>query len=417
MLDIAFIRENSALVKEASQNKNVDVDIDKLLELDARRRQLQAEADGLRHQRNELAAKNEGGKPTQQQIEKGKELKDKLAGIEAELNAAEKGFDELMLQVPNLPSATTPIGRDESENMVLKTWGQPTEFEFTPKDHVELGVSLDLLDLETAAQASGARFYYLKNDAVLLESALTQWILHKLVSKGFTPVITPQLVREKMMQSTGFFPADKNEIYQVNSGDDDLYLIGTSEVPLAGLHMFGVLNKEDMPRRYVGLSTCFRREAGSYGKDTRGIFRVHQFNKLEMFSYTHPDDSWEEHDYLLGIEEEILQALELPYQVVNICSGDLGPSAAKKYDCEVWIPTHNAYRELTSCSNTTDYQARRGGIKYKDDQGSHFPHTLNGTAMASTRTLVAIIENYQTEDGGVRVPEVLKPYMNKEVIR
>lgn len=416
MLDIQFIRDNTAIVKEASKNKNVDVDIDRLLELDEQRRDLQTKVDNLRQQRNEVAAAAKGSRPTGEQISKGREVKDKLTAIETRLSGVNEKYQELMLAVPNPPSATTPLGKDEADNMVLKTWGKPTEFSFTPKDHVELGHLLDLLDLETAAQTSGSRFYYLKNDAVLLELALTQWVMGKLVNKGFTPVITPQLVRENMMKATGFFPAEKNEIYQVNTGEDDLYLIGTSEVPLAGLHMSKTLNKDELPRRYVGSSTCFRREAGSYGQDTRGIFRVHQFNKLEMFSYVHPDNSWEEHDYLLEIEEEILQALELPYQVVNISSGDLGPSAAKKYDCEVWIPTHNTYRELTSCSNTTDFQARRGGIKFKDEKGSHFAHTLNGTAMASTRTLIAILENYQTEDGKVRVPEVLRPYLGKEMI-
>ncbi len=417
MLDIQFIRNNAETVRDGVRKKRIDVDVDRLLELDEKRRQLQHEVDDMRSQRNQLSSTEGGGKPTQDQIDQVKQLKEQLTSKEAELDEVEAEYERLMLQVPNPPDPSVPEGADDGENQAIKHWGDVPDFDFTPKDHVQLGESLDLIDMETAAQTSGARFFYLKNDAVLLEFALTQWILGKLVQNGFSPIIPPQLVREQMMQATGFFPADANEIYHVNPDDDDLYLIGTSEVPLAGLHMFEPVNGDELPKRYAGFSSCFRREAGSYGKDTRGIMRVHQFDKLEMYSFTHPDDSWEEHEFLLSIEEEILQELKLPYRVVNICGGDLGPAAAKKYDCEAWIPTQGQYRELTSCSNTTDFQARRGGIKYTDENDqSHFTHTLNGTAMASTRTLIAIMENYQTEDGRIHIPEVLQLYVGAEII-
>lgn len=417
MLDIAFIRENPELIKETSRQRNTSVDIDKLLELDRTKRKLQAQAEDLRMQRNELAAKSKGTKPSKENVLAGKELKSKLSDLEPKLLEVTSEYMTELYKVPNINGPDVPIGDDEEGNEVVRTWGDIPEFDFEIKDHMQLGESLDLIDKEVAAKTSGSRFYYLKNEAVLLEFALVNWLLQKYVSKGFTPVTTPQLVKEEMMVATGFFPAEKNEIYNVNPEEDDLYLIGTSEVALAGLHMFDAPAAQDLPKRYIGFSTCFRREAGSYGRDTQGILRVHQFDKMEMFSFVHPDSSWDEHEFLLSLEEEILQELKIPYQVVNICTGDLGNPAAKKYDCEAWIPSQGAYRELTSCSNTTDYQARRGGIKYRTQSGSmEYLHTLNGTAMASTRTIIAILENYQTAQGTVVIPEVLRPYINKEEI-
>ncbi|MEX0919699.1 MAG: serine--tRNA ligase, partial [Candidatus Saccharimonadales bacterium] len=384
--------------------------------LDEQRRDLHRQVEDLRSQRNQLSSHN-SSKPTKEDIKLASDIKTKLAKLEPELKNVEDSYLELLLQVPNINDKSVPIADTEDGNEVISSWGEVTEFDFEPKNHLELGESLDLIDTKTASFTSGSRFYYLKNEAVLLEFALVQWLLGKYVDKGFIPVTTPQLVKEHMMVATGFFPAEENEIYHVNPEDDDLYLVGTSEVPLAGLHMKEPIMAADLPKRYVGFSTCFRREAGSYGKDTQGILRVHQFDKMEMYSFTHPDNSKEEHDFLLSLEEEILQELKLPYQVVNICSGDLGSPAAKKYDCEVWIPSQGKYRELTSCSNTTDYQSRRGGIKYRNQDGKlEHAHTLNGTAMASTRTIIAILENYQTKDGSVRVPEVLQPYINKKEI-
>lgn len=414
MIDLKDLRENKTKYEDGFKKKNADVNIDELLELDEKHRAKIVEVEEMRAKKNEVSKAIPELSPAERQIRiaEMKELGDKLEGAENELNTISEQLKELLALAPNPPHESVPEGASDEDNKPIRTEGQIPQFDFKPKDHIALGESLDILDLETGAKTSGARFYYLKNEAVLLEFALVQWLLGKYLSKGFTPVTVPMLVKENMMYATGFFPADRNEIYSVNPGEDDLFLVGTSEVALSGLHMFKPLAESDFPKRYIGFSSCFRREAGSYGKDTKGIIRVHQFDKMEMFSFCHPDKSWEEHDFLLSIEEEILTELELPYQVVNICGGDLGAPAAKKYDCEVWIPTQGKYRELTSCSNCTDYQARRGGIKFKNDQGTHLAHTLNGTAMASTRTLVAILENYQQSDGSVKIPEVLIPYMH-----
>lgn len=414
MLDIEFIRTNRERVESDTKAKGVNLNFDALLALDDARRNLIQEFDEKRRQINEHARmfKSPKGPTSPDNVDKGKALKTELSEVKSKLEKTQTELREVALKVPNILHQSVGRGEGESANQVVKTVGQKPEFDFEPKDHEELGKSLDLIDIDTGVHASGSRFYYLKNGAVLLEFALVNWLLEKYVSKGFTPATTPVLVREHMLEATGFFPADRNEIYHVNPNEDDLYLVGTSEVTLAGFHMQKPLDEENLPKRYVGFSTCFRREAGSYGKDVKGIFRVHQFDKVEMYSYAHPEKSWEEHEFLLSIEEEILQELGLHYQVINIGSGDLGAPAAKKYDCEVWIPSQSRYRELTSCSNTTDFQARRGGIKYRTSDGKlEYMHTLNGTAMASTRTLIAILENYQTKDGQVRVPEVLKSFM------
>ena len=416
MLDIEYIRNHPEEVKAGARKKRVDVNIDRLLEVDKQRRQHLRQRDELRQQRNTLAH-GSSGPPSQEAIEEGKQLKQQIADLDARLDQLEQEYQALMLEVPNPPHQDVPEGEDDSENLTVLEWGERPDFSFTPKDHVELGQQRDLLDLEAAAHTSGSRFYYLKNDAARLDMALSSWAMQKLTDKGFNPALPPQLVREHMMTATGFFPADRNEIYHVNPDEDDLYLIGTSEVSLAGLHMNDVLDAGTLPRRYAGYSSCYRREAGSYGKDTRGIIRVHQFNKVEMFVFADPEHSWEEHEWLLAIEEELLQELGLAYRVVNICGGDLGAPAAKKYDCEAWLPSQQRYLELTSCSNTTDFQARRGSIKYEGDDGDRdFAHTLNGTAVATTRTLVVIMEQYQTESGTIRVPDVLQPYLGKEEI-
>ena len=421
MIDLKKLRENRVEYEAGFKKKQASVDVDKVLSLDEKHRELIQETEKMRAEKNEVsrAIPKLADKEREAKIKEMKALGEKLEASEAELNKISVQLNGLASAIPNPAHPSVPEGKSDEDNKPIKTVGKIPEFDFEPKDHIELGEMLDLIDTETGAKTSGARFYYLKNEAVLLEFALIQWLLKLFTEEGFTPVTVPMLVKEEMMYATGFFPADKNEIYTVNpkSDDnpdgDDLYLVGTSEVPLAGLHMFKpIADIENLPKRYVGFSSCFRREAGSYGKDTKGILRVHQFDKMEMFSFCHPDKSWEEHDFLLSMEEKILSALKLPYQVVNICGGDLGAPAAKKFDCEVWIPTQGKYRELTSCSNCTDFQARRGGIKYKDDKGTHLLHTLNGTAMASTRTLIAILENYQQKDGSVRVPEVLQSFMN-----
>lgn len=414
MIDLKDLRENTEKYTKGFAKKRVDVDVAHVLKLDEMYRAELVRVEDMRAEKNAVSKVIPTLKDSERQakIEEMKRLGDKLAEGEERLNKLFVQLKEATDILPNIPHESVPEGQDENDNVVVRSHGDIPQFDFEPLDHIALGETLDIIDAETGAKVSGARFYYLKNEAVLLEFALVNWLLQKYVSKGFTPVTTPMLVKEDMMYATGFFPADKNEIYKVNPGEDDLYLIGTSEVTLAGLHMFEPVAADQLPRRYVGFSSCFRREAGSYGKDTKGILRVHQFDKLEMFSYCAPDKSWEEHDFLLSIEEEILQELGLPYQVINICGGDLGAPAAKKYDCEVWIPTQGKYRELTSCSNCTDYQARRGKIRMKTEKGTELVHTLNGTAMASTRTLIAILENYQQKDGSVKIPKVLQPFMN-----
>ncbi len=407
MLDLKFIVENAKEVQENADKKNFKVDVSKVVELDVKRRELLTKMEETR------AAQKKLGKD---QIDEAKKLKAEVQALEPEVEKVTKELMTLAAQIPNMLLFSTPAGKDASENVVVRKVGEPRKFDFTPLDHTELGKSLDILELEKAADMSGARFYYLKNEGALLEFALIQFVISKLVSKGFSPVIPPVLVKENAMYATGFFPADKNEIYSVNPGEDELFLVGTAEVPLTMLHANEVVNVADKPLRYCGFSTCFRREAGSYGKDTKGIIRVHQFDKVEMFSFCDPATSEKEHEFLVSIEEEIVQELGFAYQVVNICSGDLGAPAAKKYDIEAWIPTQECYREITSCSNCTTYQARRAGIKYPIVEGSNtgkkeFIHTLNGTACAMPRMIVSILENNQNPDGSVTIPDVLRPYM------
>ncbi len=419
MIDLKHLRLNQAWYEKAFAKKRATVDIPHVLKLDQEHRDLIVKVEEKRAEKNKVSKLIPTYKDAERQVKiaEMKELDLKLQEAEEHLNKLVAQLKEVVDAIPNPPHDSVPEGKTEADSVVVRTVGKIPTFDFKPKDHIELGEALDLIEVEAATKTSGARFYYLKNEAVILEFALVSWLFNKFAAKGFTPVTVPMLVKEQMMYATGFFPAERKEIYHVNPGEDDLFLVGTGEVPLAGLHMFETLPVEQMPKRYIGYSSCFRREAGSYGKDTKGILRVHQFEKMEMFSFCHPDKSWEEHDYLLSCEEEILTELGLPYHVLNICGGDLGNPAAKKYDCEVWIPSQEKYRELTSSSNCTDYQARRGNIRYKDDNGTHFAHTLNGTAMASTRTLIAILENYQQKDGSVKVPEVLQKYAGFKVIK
>jgi seryl-tRNA synthetase len=337
-----------------------------------------------------------------------RELAAEIKGLEEELAGVDERIEAVLPTLPNLPDPSAPDGMSEDDAELVREVGEPPQFDFEPRDHLDLGLSLDMIDMESAARASGSRFAYLKRELALLEFALVQFALQKLVSKRFVPVVPPVLVREEALFWTGFLPTDRAQIYEI--AGDDLFLVGTSEVTLAALHVDEILKESDLPLRYAGFSTCFRREAGAAGKDTRGIFRVHQFDKVEMFEFVHPDSSAEEHDLLLSIEEEILQELGLPYRVVNVAAGDLGASAAKKYDCEAWMPGQGRYREVTSCSNTTDYQARRLRARFRSaDGGAPQPvHTLNGTAVAVGRMLIAIMENFQRADGSVAVPETLQ---------
>lgn len=414
MLDLKFIVENPEKVKEGAKRKNVKTDIDKIVELYEIRKEKLQKIELLRAKQNEVSkqipkAENENKAELLKEMSA---VKEEIKNLEPAIEELEKELDILVLTVPNTPLDSVPDGKSEEDNKPIRTHGEKPKFDFEPRDHIELGKMLDIIDIERGVRTSGARFYYLKNEAALIEFALIQHIIHKLNSKGFSPVIPPVLVKEEAMYATGFFPADRNEIYNVNPEDDNLFLAGTSEVPLTMLHATETLENEKLPIRYCGFSTCFRREAGSYGKDTAGIIRVHQFDKIEMFSFCHPDKSEEEHALILAAEEEIMQELGFHYQVVNICAGDLGAPAAKKYDIEVWIPTQEKFRELTSCSNCTDFQSRRSKIKYNTKNGGkEYIHTLNGTAVAIGRTLVAILENNQNEDGSVNIPEILQPYL------
>jgi len=417
MYDVKFIIEDPEKIKAGAVKKNVKVDIDKIVELYEKRNESLQKVEALRAQQNEVSKKISQSENKTALIEKMSKVKENIKSLEPEIEELENQINTLASTVPNPTLDSVPDGKDEEDNKVIKTYGEKPEFNFEPKDHIELGKTLDIIDIERGVRTSGTRFYYLKGDAALLEFALVQHVIQKLTSKGFTPVITPVLVKEEAMYATGFFPADKNEVYSVNPTTpdnpegDDLFLVGTSEVPLTMLHYTEILENKKLPIRYAGFSTCFRREAGSYGKDTAGIIRVHQFNKIEMYSFCHPDKSEEEHKLILETEEEIMQDLGFHYQVINICGGDLGTPAAKKYDIEVWIPTQGKFRELTSCSNCTNFQARRSKIRFKNDKTKDYVHTLNGTACAVGRTLVAIIENNQNEDGSITIPEVLRPFM------
>ncbi len=414
MLDLKSIRENPELFKKRLRKKQVDpVHVDNLITLDKEKNALTKDIEDLKAKRNKAseAMPKVSGEEKEKLLGEMRYVKQQLQELEPKIKKIEEEIGRLLPMLPNPPLDSVPHGKDDSENKPIKTWGEMPKFSFEPRDHEEIGRLTDCIDIESAAQMSGSRFYYLKNDAVCLEFALAQFVLKKLIKKGFTPVIPPVLVKEHAMFATGFFPADRNEIYHVNPSDDNLFLVGTAEVPLCMLYADKIIPASLLPKRFVGFSTCFRREAGSYGKDTHGILRVHQFDKLEMFSFCHPDKSEEEHEFLRGIEEEIMQDLGFHYQVLDICGGDLGAPAAKKYDIEAWIPSQKKFRELTSCSNCTDFQARRANIRFKDGKNNSMVHTLNGTALAMARTLIAIMENYQNKDGTFDVPECLKQYM------
>jgi seryl-tRNA synthetase len=402
MIDLAAARAEPEAFRTALVRKGGEELFDKLLEEDARWRAATTRREELRAEQKRL------GKPSSpEEIERARSLKTELQQADDELAAAEVVRQDLWDRVPNPPAVSAPDGWDEEDAEVLREVGGRTELDFEPRDHLDIGTALGWFDQERGARLSGSRFVYRMGDAALLELALYRFALDRVVAKGFTPVLPPVLVREPAMYGTGFLPTDDVNIYYVER--DELYLTGTSEVALAGLHMDEILEADDLPLRYAGYSTCFRREAGAAGKDTRGIFRVHQFDKVEMFSFTRAGDSRDEHEYLLSVEEELVQELEIPYRVVNVAAGELGASAAKKYDIEAWFPGQGRYREITSTSNTTDFQARRMKIRLRDEGRTELAHTLNGTAITA-RTLIAIIENFQQEDGSVAVPSVLQQY-------
>ncbi len=414
MLDIKLIREKPKVIQQAAADKGVTIDIDLVIKLDEQVQSLQKEVQQIREERNFLT-KGITGKPSPEQVEKGKKIKEELEKKEEAMRIVSTELQTIMAGIPNPAKPDVKVGKDESENEVIKTVGEPPTFSFKIKDHLELGEALDVIDVKQAALVSGARFAYLKGDGALLEAALRQLAFDVLLKEGFIPVVPPVLIKQDVMEGLGYTAMGEQEnIFSLDK--DGLYLVGTSEQSVVPLHMNDVLKKEDLPRRYVSYTVCFRREAGSYGKDTRGIFRVHQFNKVEMVSFVAEGEDDKEHEYLLSLEEKFFQMLGLPYQVVRICTGDLGFNAARKYDIEAWIPSQNKYREVTSTSTVTDFQSRRLNMKYQDGAEKKYLQVLNGTAFSMNRPIVAILENYQQEDGSVVIPEVLRKYIGKDKI-
>ncbi len=420
MLDLKLIRSDPERVKAALARRGAADAIDELLALDARRRELLPEVESAQSERKALSkqigeAKQAGG-DVAKPMERVQRLKEAIEAGKTELEAVEADLDRVAISLPNLPDPEAPDGMTEEDAVVIREVGERPQFDFEPRDHLQIGADLDLIDMESAATLSGSRFAFLKGDLVLLELALVRFAIELVRAEGHEPVVPPALVREEALVGTGFLPGDRDQIYEVPK--DELFLAGTSEVALAGLHAGEILEPGRLPLRYCGFSTCFRREAGAAGRDTRGIFRVHQFDKVEMFSFVEPSESAAEHERLLAIEERILAELEIPYRVVNVAAGDLGAPAAKKYDCEAWIPSQGRYRELTSCSNTTDYQARRLGCRYRpaDGESPQAVHTLNGTAVAVGRTMIALIENRQERDGGFTLPTIMHSYGAPEKI-
>ncbi len=412
MLDVRAIREEPEPFRRSLARRGLADAVDEIIALDERRRQLTTRVEELRAEQNR-AGKAIGaaqGEDKQRLIEEVAAVSAQVKELEPQLADAEAELTALLARIPNVPHESAPDGFTEEDAVELRSHGEPPSFGFEPRDHAALGELLGILDTERGARTSGSRFVYLLGDIVHVQFALVRHALDILAPRGFSPVIPPVLVREEAMYGTGFLPTDEVNIYVTT--EDHLYLVGTSEVPLAAFHMGEILDEAQLPIRYAGYSTCFRREAGSYGKDLGGMFRVHQFDKVEMFSFTRPEDSWDEHELIVGIEEEIVGNLGLPYRVVNIAAGDLGGSAAKKYDIEVWLPGQGRYRELTSCSNCTDYQARRLQTRVRRADGTlEALHTLNGTATAIARTLIAILENFQLADGSVELPKALHAYL------
>jgi seryl-tRNA synthetase len=416
MLDLKLIRSEPGRVKEALARRGAAGQVDELLALDERRRALLPEVENAQAERKALSKQIGERKGAGEEDEAERlmatvgELKSQIERGKEELERVESELEALALELPNLPDPDAAEGMTEEDAVVLREVGERPRFDFEPRDHLEIGTELGLIEMEAAARLSGSRFAYLKGDLVLLELALVRFALELIRAAGHEPVVPPVLVREEALVGTGMFPGDRDQIYEVPK--DDLFLTGTSEVALAGLHADEILDAAALPLRYSAFSSCFRREAGAAGRDTRGIFRVHQFDKVEMFSFVEPSASKDEHERLLALEERILTELEIPYRVVNVAVGDLGAPAAKKYDCEGWIPSQGRFRELTSCSNTTDYQARRLGARYRPEEGAPAQpvHTLNGTACAVGRTIIALIENRQESDGGFTLPNTLHPY-------
>jgi seryl-tRNA synthetase len=417
LLDLKYIRDNVKAVEENCKNRGVEADVGLVVELADRRSALIQESNELKQRQNQLARsigreRDEGARA--RLIEESRAMKERLPSKEAELHEVEERLREEQLKIPNMTHPDSPIGKDDTENVEIRRWGEIPDFPFEPKDHVELGDALGIIDFDAGAKTTGSKFYFLRGDAVLLELGLIRYALDIIMEGGYQPTITPDLARDQMLVGTGFIPrGPETQIYSVE--DSDLSMIATAEITLAGQHTDDIIEERDLPLRYAGLSHCFRTEAGSHGRVSRGLYRVHQFTKVEMFAFTTPEGSEEIHDEMVEIEERIFQGLGLPYRVVDICTGDLGGAAYRKYDLEAWMPGRNEFGEVTSTSNTTDYQSRRLAIRYRKEGGRpQLLHTLNGTAIAMSRALVSLLEIYQQQDGSVILPEALVPYVGKE---
>ncbi|MBO7431181.1 MAG: serine--tRNA ligase [Spirochaetia bacterium] len=412
MLDIKFIKEHLEQVKKNIKDRNMVADADLVVKLYDEKNAMQQKLDSLRQQRNENAAKMKGKLEQDVRtvlIAEGKKLKEDIAALEKEFEEKDKAFKVAMMDIPNMAHPDAPIGKEDKENLEVKKWGNIPQFDFQPKDHVELCEALDLVDFETATRVSGTKFYYLKNEAVVLELALTRYVMDIIMKEGFTPFITPDVAKEEVAAGIGFNPrGEESNIYTVEG--TGTCLVGTAEITLGGYFAGKTIDASKLPIKMAGLSHCFRREAGAAGQFSKGLYRVHQFSKVEMFIYCLPEKSDEMHQYIRSVEEKIFQGLDVPYRVVDTCTGDLGASAYRKYDLEAWMPGRGDYGEITSTSNCTDFQARRLGIKYKDENGTAYLHMLNGTAMALTRAMIAIIENNQQADGSILIPKNLVPY-------
>ncbi len=423
MLDLAFIRSNPELVKYAARVKNNPIDIDHLLEVDRQVLELQRRVEELRAQQNQISRRvKEAGKDKalrEQLIAEGRQLAEQIKALEPELNALTEERYQLLLLVPNIPDESAPIGKDENDNVPIRYWGTIPTFDFEPMDHYSLMQTLDLVDIERGVKIAGTRSYILKGDAARLELALMNFAFDRIAHKGFTPLIVPAMAREFAFIGNGQFPKGRDQVYEIK--DEELFLVGTAEVAITGMFKDEILNVEDLPMTFVGFCPCFRQEAGTYGKDTRGVMRVHQFNKVEQYVICRAshEESVYWHEQLIRNAEELVQALELPYRVVNVCTGDMGDGKVGMYDLECWIPSEGRYRETHSCSYFHEWQARRANIRYRDTDGKvKFVHTLNNTAIASPRILIPLVETHQQADGSVRIPEALRPYMGgQEYIR
>src|SRR5712671_1600397 len=423
MLDAQFIRDNLDAVKANCKNRNVQADVERVVQLDDQRKHLVQNAQVKQQRANEvskLIPKEKDAAKKQELIQEGRRLREEVGALEAQLKQVEIDLRAALAVIPNMTHPDAPMGGTPADNKVVKSWGEPRTFDFPVKDHVAVAEALDLVDFEAGSSVAGQKFYYLKNDAVLLELALVQYAFDTLIGHGYTPIITPDVARVEVLEGIGFIPrGPETQIYSI--ANSDLCLIATAEITLGGMHRDQIFEAGDLPKKYVGLSHCFRTEAGAPGRDTRGLYRVHQFTKVEMFVFCAPDQSEGIHRELCAIEEKIFQGLGIPYHVIDTCTGDLGGPAYRKYDLEAWMPGRGKageYGEVTSTSNCTDYQARRLNIRYKvpGQKGTHFVHTLNGTAIAVSRGLVAILENNQQADGSIMIPEVLRPTVGKDQI-